>query len=1016
MGAREASGRTRLAFGLAVVGGPIAALLPGPSLDPVLFGIACLLTVGLVAAATIGAVRDSGSAQLWLSLAYLCIVGLMRQAGDGPAGFLPLLILPIVWLALYGTRRQLLITLGAILVVLLVPWAVVGGSRYSAGVPRNALMVFTVAALAGLTIQRLLSEVRAERDFSAAVLDTAGSLVVITDRDGLIERFNRAAERVTGFAASDMLGRSLIDTLMPPDSVEAVHAELAAAVADEFPRHYEHGLMTASGEERLVSWSVTCLVDDGGAIGHLVAIGTDITEPRRAAEALRISTDRLEGILLHTTTRIAVKDRDGRYLLVNRAWVTSAGTDGTGHTDEELFGPEIAARARVTDAQVWETGEALEYEREFRGATALVVKFPLRGAAGEIYAIGSIATDISERNRALAEARAASRAKSDFVANMSHEIRTPLNGVIGMLELLEDTPLSDEQRTLIDTAVASGDALLGVINDVLDFSKIEAGKLELERRAFDPRDLIESTCAMLAPQAQAKGVELTLLIDDSVPGTLGGDEHRLRQVLTNLLANAIKFTALGEVSVRVAAERPDDARAALRVDVGDTGIGIAPQQLAQLFEPFTQADTSTTRRFGGTGLGLAISRRLVSIMGGELTAESEPGLGSAFHVQIPFEVVDAKRSSRRSRAVIPAGTRVLVVDDNAANREIVQVYLRGRVARCDDAADGAQALALMQAAASADRPYELVLLDSDMPELSGAEVARAIRAAPALRMSRLVMLTSAGETASPDVDRSLTKPVRRAALLETLAEVLTGAEPEVAEAVEAPPGARGRVLVAEDNPVNQIVIETLLVRRGIEVELVSDGLEAVARVDPERHDAIFMDCQMPNLDGYEATARIRAGESDGRHIPIVAMTAHAFAGDRERCLAAGMDDYLSKPLRSEDLDPVIERWLPHAPTVAANGGMVDAGRVDGLRNVSAALLERVVEAFERTTPALLDELRDAVARGDEEAARKLAHKLRGSSETVGAVKLSEIARRIELGEDAAGELEPAYRGTLEALR
>ena len=322
------------------------------------------------------------------------------------------------------------------MLVLLVPWAVVGDSRYSAGTPRNALMVFTVAALTGLTIQRLLGQVRSERDFSAAILDTAGSLVVVTNRAGEIERFNRAAELVTGFAAADMLGRSLIDTLMPPETVPGVRAELAAAVADEFPRHYEHGLMTTSGEERLVAWSVTCLVDDGGSITHLVATGTDITEQRRAAEALRISTDRLQGILFHTTTRIAVKDRDGRYLLVNRAWRESAGMDGTGRTDAELFAPEVAARAAVTDARVWETGEALEYEREFAGATALVVKFPLRDEAGEIYAIGSIATDISERNRALAEARAASQAKSDFVANMSHEIRTPMNGVIGMLELL----------------------------------------------------------------------------------------------------------------------------------------------------------------------------------------------------------------------------------------------------------------------------------------------------------------------------------------------------------------------------------------------------------------------------------------------------------------------------------------------------------------------------------------------------------------------------------------------------
>ena len=450
--------------------------------------------------------------------------------------------------------------------------------------------------------------------------------------------------------------------------------------------------------------------------------------------------------------------------------------------------------------------------------------------------------------------------------------------------------------------------------------------------------------------------------------------------------------------------------------------GSPPEQLAQLFEPFTQADTSTTRRFGGTGLGLAISRRLVAMMGGELTAESEPGHGSTFRFEITLVVVDSERPSRRARPGLPEDTRVLVVDDNATNREIVRAYLRGRVAVCDDVADGAAALEMLGAAARAGVPYHLVLLDSEMPEMSGAEVARAIRSEPLLDASRLVMLTSAGTSGEePDVARSLTKPVRRAALLETLADVLEDAElVEPAAARDgAPLPARGVVLVAEDNPVNQVVIETMLRRRGFTVDIANDGLEAVERLDPERHGAVFMDCQMPNLDGYEATARIRAEEPPDRHVPIFAMTAHAFAGDRERCLRAGMDDYLSKPLRARDLDPVLERWLGAQASDANGDGLVDGERVSSLLSLGPGLAEKVVEVFARTTPGVLDELQAAVEAGDGEAQRALAHKLRGSADTVGAQRLSELARQLELGEGddgAAAELQPVYRRTLDELQ
>jgi two-component system sensor histidine kinase/response regulator len=1152
MSEQEANRRTRIAFGAAIVAGQLSILLPGPSMDPLLYGLSCLIVLGIVVAGAMPSVRASGPAQLWLALAYVGVIALLRQAAEGPTGgFAPLVILPAMWLALHGSRRQLLIDLAVTFVALALPWALIGGDQYPASTPRSALLVLAVAAIAGLSIQRLLGQVRAsrdrlsgvlaaatgnaivatdregtitvfnpgaermlgyraeevvgkatpalfltadieptfeafamalassggaetreliyvrkdgthirvsqtlttergpdgrvvgylgvatdvtqqlraqsalvaERDFTSAVLDTVGSLVIVTDRQARIERFNRAAEEVTGFAARDMIGKSLIETLMPPESVKGVRAELAAAIATEFPRHYEHGLMTAEGGLRLVSWTVACLTDAAGEIRHLVATGTDVTETRRAADALRISTGWLEGILEHTTTRITVKDDEGRYLLVNRAWrEANGGLDPTGSTDVELFDdPEVVEPVLRTDREVWRTGTLVEYERTLGASTALVVKFPLRTDEGEIYAVGSVATDISERNRALAEAQAASEAKSDFVANMSHEIRTPLNGVIGMLELLGDTPLSDEQRSLVDTAVSSGDALLNVINDVLDFSKIEAGMLDLEERPFDPRDVVDSTGAMLAPLAQAKGVELTLFIADSVPGTLRGDEHRLRQILTNLLANAIKFTDSGEVSVRAEANRAGEASARLRVQVRDTGIGIEREHLAQLFEPFTQADTSTTRRFGGTGLGLAISRRLVSLMDGELTAASEPGRGSTFRFEVPLELVDAERSSRRTRVLLPENTRVLVVDDNATNREILTAYLRGRVAVCDDAEGGEAAVAMLDAAARAGVPYDLALLDSEMPGMSGAEVAAAVRAAPRLQATRLVMLTSAGTSGGvPDVARSLAKPVRRAVLLETLAEVLGDVAPaEAAAAAAQAVRTRGVVLVAEDNPVNQVVIETMLRQRGLEVDLANDGLEALARLDPERHVAVFMDCQMPNLDGYETTARIRAEEPEERHVPIVAMTAHAFEGDRERCLRAGMDDYLSKPLRAADLDPVLERWI--AARSPVGDGLVDGERVNSMLSLGSSLVEKLLEVFARTTPPMLEELRSAVEAGDADARRRLAHKLRGSADTVGAQRLSELALELENGNGegagaAVAELRPVYRGTLDALR
>ena len=1179
---REAHTRLRpamLPFAVAAVAGLASVALPGPELDQSLVAVACAVAAGMV---VVGLALYAGHQERWLigvlPLAYLVVVALLRHASGGTStGLAVLALLPVVWLGAFGTRRQLIVGLVAMTLSLLVPFVIFGEPRYPPSSLRSALLSLMVAALTGLTMQRLLAEVRAGRDRLAGVLnaatetaivavhpsgttitlfnrgaermlgyradeivgvaspglfldrteigeraaqlgvepghevfvtvprregeetrqwtfvckdgrrlpvsmtvtvqhdaagavtgflgvatdvservaaqaalkaerdvftagiDTAGALILVLDGEGTILTFNRACERLTGRAAKDMLGRRTWDVLAPPGTEETVSREFAAMRPETFPISSEREWLTTRGEARLIAWSSTCLLDGDGAITHVINTGMDITDQRRSEERLRVSTDRLKGILEYTTASIAVKDLDGRYLLVSRAWEESAGVcDVLGSTDRELFSAEDAETRLRGDAEVLRTGDAVEYARESGEQTFMLVSFPLRDGHGAIYAIGSVATDVSESRRAFAAAVDASRIKSEFLANMSHEIRTPLNGVIGMLELLAGTTLNPVQRSYVQTASSSGDALLGVINDVLDFSKIEAGKFELDEHDIDVRQIVEDTCEMVAPQAHAKDVELTAWIEDALPSGLRGDGGRLRQVLTNLLSNSVKFTQHGEVAVRVSAELLDDAHALLHVEVSDTGIGIDEDELARLFEPFTQADSSTTRRFGGTGLGLAISVRLVEMMGGELTADSRRGHGSTFRFSARLGLAAGPRASRRSRVALPENLRVLVVDDNATNRAIVTAYLSARVTVCDQAESGVDALAMLEAAARDGSAYQVIVLDNQMPEMSGLDVARAVRASAVLRTCRVVMLTSTGDrwgsSGGPDVDECLTKPVRRAQLLEAVAAVFAreptrGGDPapEPPEAVEAPDPAdaqvaatRGRVLVVDDNPVNRVVMEAMLRERGLAVDLAEDGGEALIMLAPV-HLAVFMDCQMPNIDGYEATARIRAGQSGGVRVPIIAMTAHALEGDRERCLRAGMDDYLSKPLRSQDLDAVIERWVRVAATdgTAEAGPLIDEARVRSFNVDYRSMAEELWTVFYEATPPLIGELRDAVERGDADECRRLAHKLKGSSETVGATRMATLSKALEQGDGdglaVVEELETAYDRTRDEL-
>jgi len=743
-------------------------------------------------------------------------------------------------------------------------------------------------------------------------------------------------------------------------------------------------------------------------------------------EELRVAGDRLQGILDHASAMISVKDVEGRYVLVGRRWEQVTGRSAAqviGRTEAELLSGRPAAPSHAADLEVIRSGEPVEYERDTltaEGARShLTVKFPLKDAAGEVYAVATMTTDITERKRALEEAVEASRSKSEFLANMSHEIRTPLNGVIGMTELLLQTELSCEQRSYAQTAASSGEALLGVIDDILDFSKIEAGKLELDVDDFDLCAAVEDTCEMLAPQAHGKGLELTAFVADDVPAAVRGDRGRLRQVLTNLVSNAVKFTNRGEVAVRVELVERDDRGARLRFAVSDTGIGIEKGKLGKLFESFSQADTSITRRYGGTGLGLAISRQLVQLMGGEITAESGPGRGSRFSfvVRLP----ESERAVAAPTPPLAEGLKVLAVDDTATNREIVEAYLRSAGLDSTAVASGAEALSVLHAAAAAGEPFDVAVLDGQMPEMDGFELAAAIQDAPALRGVRLVMLASTGDhrarAREVGVATYLTKPVRREPLLEAVAGASRRQEPEpVAPAPPREP-ATARVLVAEDNAVNQLVIETMLTKRGLAVDIAADGAEALAMLAEREYAAVFMDCQMPNLDGYTATGRIREQEDVGERLPVIAMTAHAMKGDRERCLEAGMDDYLSKPLRPEALDEVLARWLGFAPAVDA---LVDDARMRMFRDDYSDIAGQLVDLFLTSTPPLLDDLRAAADAGDHDELRRAAHKLKGSCQNIGATFMATLCRTIETGDadlrETVAQLDAALDPTEAAIR
>ena len=861
----------------------------------------------------------------------------------------------------------------------------------------------------------------------------------------------------------------LIDEILGAEGLVSAGAAITAALAGA-PQRLRSNCLSAGRGARTLQIELSPELGATGAVVGCTLVALDVTTEQQVLDEAQRSERRLRIIMDQIPVTVSYIDADWRYRYINRAQQQWLG---------KPMGEVVGQRVRdLVDDAVWASvepnliralaGEQVPLERKRTDRDGNMVWHSGRHVPdvtedGQVVGVYTVFFDTTQRaiaeqalhqreqelRQAKESAENASKAKSEFLANMSHEIRTPMNGVLGLTELLLDTPLDAYQRPFVETVRSSGESLLSIINDILDFSKIEAGKLETETLDYDLYQAIEDVVQLLAPRAHAKGLELACRIDERLPAALRGDPFRLRQVLTNLIGNALKFTDQGEVLVDVRL----DAAGSLRLAVTDSGIGISPAERVRLFAPFQQADGSTTRRFGGTGLGLAISRHLVELMGGRIDVDSVPGQGSTFWFTLPL--CESTNVPASLHPGVLEGRYALVVDDNATNREILQQHAGAAGMRCDTACDGHLALARLREAHRAGDPFDMAIIDMKMPVMDGLSLAAAVRADPDLCALKLVLVTSLHSkdelqrARDAGVGAYLSKPVRRHELYRALAQAL-GEQPSLdrpSDSSTVPVKISARVLMAEDNGVNQVVARNMLRTLGCEFEIVANGQLALEAAKLGGYDMVLMDCQMPVMDGYEATRQLRAWEATqepGRRIPIVALTANALVGDAETCLASGMDDHLAKPYSRNQLGKTMARWLaPHlvertpqaeanapvpldsapasgatpapvspATPPAATPGQGAALRLDqrALDNIRAledgddtSVLDEVIGMFLDEAPDHLRRLKAAAQSGDALDLCNTAHAMKSASLNLGAIALGELCRGIE-AKAKAGDL------------
>jgi PAS domain S-box-containing protein len=911
------------------------------------------------------------------------------------------------------------------------------------------------------------------------------NLWCIAGTDGYFKHLNPAWETTLGYSREELLSRPYSE-FVHPDDREATIAEAAHVALGRSTLSFENRYRCKDGSYKWLLWSaivepereliyaVAANVTERKCEGARLAAQYAVTRVLAEAQTLASATPRILQAICNSlgwsVGAIWRVDREEKLLRCVETWHTplAPAAEFDRQTHLQTFSPNVGLPGRV-----WSEGrpvwiEDVTHDTNFpRSANAAreglhaafgfpillkaevlgVLEFfsheiqkPDRKLLEMMGAIGSQIGQFVERleaedalriyardlEAARTRAEEATRAKSEFLANISHEIRTPMNAMIGMTELALETRITREQREYLNAIQISAEALLTLVNDILDFSKIEARKLRLELVPFDLRDVLEDTMRVLAPRAQQKGIELACHVDSDVPDTLIGDPLRLRQVVVNLAGNAIKFTEHGEVVLRVGTESQDNGSLQLNFSLRDTGIGIAPEKLSVIFEAFSQADSSTTRRYGGTGLGLTISAQLVELMGGKMSVESRPGQGSTFHFTARFSVDRGSMKKPPNLWSALTNLPVLIVDDNATNRQILKEVLTNWHMRPVAVESGPAALDRLEQSRRMGRPFAVVLLDGHMPDMDGFTVAERISRNTRHAGIKLVMLTSAGRREDADrcrklgISASLSKPIKQSELFDVIINVIGESRPP-----ERPPSSERRkksgrahvklrILVAEDNEINQLVARRLFEKLGHKVTVVGNGREALSAVQSGKFDLVAMDVQMPEMDGFETTAAIRnLQEKAVAHIPIMAMTADAMKGDRERCFAAGMDGYISKPVRAEALRKAISQVMnpskggkTAASIPSREDGIIDRAALFAGFDGDRGLLRKAIKLFLADYPLHLAHIKKALRASDAEALARAAHALKGAVGNFAAKNATAAAQLIE-GFGRAGDISAA---------